>query len=176
MRPPASLSTAVRPTGSPPNPLTVKLYPGPLPVKLIALDPEDLAVMAVHLQDAVGKIGDMTYLPRERRFVALLNRFSLTADPSGGQRHRSALRIERVTSAQVSGIDLKAKGQVVSVLTAAFEPDLDAAKAPAGYIVLVLAGGGAIRLAVECVEAAFEDLGPVWAARAKPNHPDAETP
>ena len=34
------------------------------------------------------------------------------------------------------------------------------------------AGESAIRLAVECVEAQMKDLGPVWEALAKPEHPD----
>ncbi len=143
-------------------------------MKLLALDNEDLAILAAHLQDAVGKVGDMTYVPKERRFVALLNRFDWTSVKEGakepGERCRTALRVERVTGAQVQGIDLKATGAVVSVLTTMFEPDPDATKSPAGALTLVLAGGGAIRLKVECIEAALEDLGPVWSARANPHH------
>jgi hypothetical protein len=45
------------------------------PLKLIALDPEDLSIVSAHLQDAVLLVGDMVYQPRERRFVAIANRF-----------------------------------------------------------------------------------------------------
>lgn len=149
------------------------------PLRLIALDADDVTVVASHLQDAVGVVGDMAYQPRERRFVALLNRYDwaeANADPSSrGVRRRSALRIERVTAAQVQGLDLKAKGEVLSVLTVLFEPDADIAKAPAGQLTLVLAGRRAIRLAVECVELQLEDLGPVWAARTVPRHDGGDT-
>ena len=45
------------------------------PLKLIALDEEDLAVVSSHLQDAVVRVGDMAYLPSKKRFAAVLNRF-----------------------------------------------------------------------------------------------------
>jgi hypothetical protein len=144
-------------------------------LKLIALDHEDLVVLAAHLQDAVGVIGDMTFLPKERRFVALLNRFDWAAESDAktpGVRRRAALRIEQARRAQVQGIDLKAKGAVINLLTAVFEPDADAAKMPAGCLTLVCAGGAAIRLDVDCIEVQLEDLGPAWAAKAVPRHED----
>jgi Protein of unknown function (DUF2948) len=143
-------------------------------LKLIALDLEDLAALAAHVQDAAGTIGDMAYLPKERRFVALLNRYdwALAADQqhAAGVRRRSALRIERVLSAQVQGIDVSAKGAVISVLTLQFEPATIEEGTPAGAVVLVLAGGGAIRLQVECIEVQVEDLGPSWSAKRQPEH------
>lgn len=147
--------------------------PGTL--KLLALDPEDLTIVAAHLQDAVGVIGDLAYLPRERRFVALVNRFDWAKTVAGeatdkGERRRSALRVERVQKAQVQGIDLRHKGEVVSILTLQFEPDGDPQDTPGGTLTFLLAGGGAIRLEVECIEVVFEDLGPVWAARGAPQH------
>lgn len=144
------------------------------PVKIIALDTEDLVTLAAHLQDAVATLGDMTYLPKERQFVALMNRYDWVEAANGpggpGVRRRAALRIERVEAAHVQGIDLTAKGTVVNLLTALFEPTPDAA--PAGRLTLVLAGGGAIRLAIECIEMQLEDLGPAWSAKATPRHLD----
>lgn len=141
-------------------------------LKLMALDPEDLTVVAAHVQDAVGVIGDLAYVPRDRRFVALLNRFDWTTAIKDGevQRRRAALRIERVLKAQVQGVDLSHKGEVVAVLTIQFDPEGDPADTPGGMLTLLLAGGGAIRLHVECIEVVVEDLGPVWAARASPQH------
>ena len=37
-------------------------------LKLLALDEEDLAVLSAHVQDAVLKVGDLVYLPKEQRF------------------------------------------------------------------------------------------------------------
>jgi hypothetical protein len=41
---------------------------------------------------------------------------------------------------------------------------------PAGVIEIVLAGGGAIRLEVECIDAVLSDMTQAWAARATPDH------
>lgn len=144
-------------------------------LKLIALDAEDLAVLSAHMQDAVLLVGDMAFLPRERRFAAIANRFDWEAatraearGEAGAQlrRLRAALRFERVLSAKVSGIDLKNKRHTLSILALQFTET----NAPAGIVTIVCAGGGAIRLEVECLEAELKDLGAIWAAKAKPTH------
>jgi hypothetical protein len=117
----------------------------------------------------------MTFLPREKRFAAVANRFdwvdALNSDSTMEKhyaRRRAALRFERVLSAQVHGIDLKNKGAVVSLLAISFE----AGEPPEGHITLQFADGGAIRLRVECIETELRDLGPVWEAKSRPAHPD----
>jgi hypothetical protein len=142
-------------------------------LKLIALDSADLTVLATHLQDAVGTVADLAYRPRDRRFVAILNRFDWTEtarNGGAGVRRQCALRIERVTGAQVQGVSLSEKAAPVSVLTLAFAQAKERGEDPSGWLTLVLAGGGAIRLAVECIEVQLEDLGPVWQAKAVPRH------
>lgn len=144
-------------------------------LKLIALDAEDLKVISAHLQDAVLKVGDMAFVPRERRFAAILNRFDWATALSGGEqraptRRQSALRFERVIGAQVTGIDLKAGHEVLELLALQFEPT--GTEDPQGHLTLVFAGGGAVRLHVECIECEMKDLGPAWQARATPKHPD----
>lgn len=142
-------------------------------LKLIAFDSDDLAVLSAHVQDAVLVVADMAYQPRERRFVALLNRFNwqtaLDARAPRGtyERRRSALRIERVLGAQVLGIDLSARRAVLSLLALEFTP---AAEAPEGHITLHLAGGAAIRLHVECIESELRDLGGAWETTRLPAH------
>ena len=131
-------------------------------LKLIALDADDLAVISAHLQDAVFKVGDIAYLPAERRFAALGNRFDWAdALHDGGRpaefvRRRSALRFERVLAAKVQGIDL-AQGRVLSLLAIGFEPS--AAGGPGRRRHPPVRNGGAIRLEVECIEAELKDLG-----------------
>jgi hypothetical protein len=145
-------------------------------LKLIALDADDLKVISAHLQDAVLKVGDMAYVPKERRFAAILNRFDWTTalgrKPDAATRRQAALRFERVLGAQVSGIDLKAGHEVLELLAAQFEPI--APDDPQGHVTLIFAGGGAVRLHVECIESELKDLGPAWQARAVPKHPDDE--
>ena len=145
-------------------------------LKLIALDPEDLGILSAHLQDAVLKLGDMAYLAREHRFAALVNRFDWAAADADAkrrtklQRRRTTIRLERVTRAQVHGIDVKAKERLLVLLAIRFE----AGASPAGTIVLDFAGGAGIRLEVECIEAEMQDLGAAWAARSRPDHSDGD--
>lgn len=143
-------------------------------LKLIAFDAEDLAVVSAHTQDAVLKVADMAYQRQERRFVALLRRYDWAQEATGGKvrpvRRQTALRFERVLAVRYQGLDLKARGEVLSLLAIQFAPK--AADDPAGDVTLVFAGGGAIKLDVECIEAELRDLGPKWQARSRPRHPD----
>ena len=148
-------------------------------LKLIAFDADDLAVVSAHLQDAVLKIGDIAYLPAERRLAAVGNRFDWVdalKDGSSGKpqyvRRRSGLRFERVLAAKLQGVDLARKDAVLSLLAISFEPG----EAPGGSITLRFADGGAIRLEVECIEVELKDLGPVWQATSKPHHADGSAP
>ncbi|MDP8916761.1 MAG: DUF2948 family protein, partial [Pseudomonadota bacterium] len=45
------------------------------PLRLLALEPEDLPVMSAALQDAVCKVGDIRYEPALRRLTLALNRY-----------------------------------------------------------------------------------------------------
>lgn len=147
-------------------------------LRLLALDAEDLEILSAHLQDAVIRVGDMAYLPREHRFAAVLNRFdwvNAVADSSSAKpvnvRRNAAIRFERVLKAQLQGIDLKASKQALALLALQFEPG----EAPAGAVTLIFAGGAAVRLEVECIEAELKDLGAAWAAKSRPAHPDDES-
>jgi hypothetical protein len=139
-------------------------------LKLLALDPDDLRVLSCHLQDAVIRVGDMVYLKQEMRFAAIANRFdwerAAQSSAQTYQRRRSGVRFERVKAAQVQGIDLKQKDAVLELLAVTFEP----AQQPSGTLTLQFAGGGAVRLQVECIEAELRDLGAAWRTRRKPVH------
>jgi hypothetical protein len=143
-------------------------------LKLIALDEEDLGVISAHLQDAVLRVVDMTYLKGERRFAAVVNRFDWTKVTTAGgakpalERRRSGLRFDRVLGAQISGIDLKDQKAVLSLLAIEFTSK----DAPEGYVTLHFSGGGAIRLHVECIEAELADLGAAWSTKRQPKHAD----
>ena len=147
-------------------------------LKLIAFDADDLAVISAHLQDAVLKVADIAYLPVEKRFAAVGNRFDWAQALGDGKarsknyaRRRAALRFERVLGAKVQGLDLQSKDAVLSLLAIGFEPG----EAPGGSIVLHFADGSAIRLDVECIEAELKDLGPAWRASSMPQHPDDDS-
>ncbi len=141
-------------------------------LKLIALEPADLTVLSAHLQDAVVKVGDMTFAKPAKRFAALCNRLERAADGelAGSERRRAALRIDRVRNVQVQGIAPADRNAVLSILALSFAPADDAAAAPEGLLTLICAGNVSLRLDVECVEVVLEDLGPAWQAGAVPQH------
>ena len=69
------------------------------PLKLVALDNDDLEVISAHLQDAVVNVGDIVWLPAEKRVVIALNRFDWVGAQEATphfRRRRAALRFERV--------------------------------------------------------------------------------
>ena len=148
------------------------------PLRLIALDTEDLQVLSAHLQDAVLRVGDMAYVPAQKKFAAVANRFDWERAVDGAgkskdyARRRVALRFDRVLGAQVQNIRLAAEDQVLELLAIRFEEG----EAPEGYVTLVFAGDGAVRLHVECIEAELRDLGPSWQTRRKPEHGEDDQP
>lgn len=130
-------------------------------LKLIAFDADDLAVISAHLQNASLKVQDMAYMPGQKRFAAITSRFDWTCliDDGGRSvqtRYLSALRLDRVQGAKLTGIDLGRKDEMLTLLAMQFagkSPD-----DPEGFITLFFANGGAIRLNVECIEAELRDL------------------
>ena len=139
------------------------------PLKLIALDQDDIAVVSTHLQDAVVKVGDIIWLPAEKRLVMGANRFDWEAcgeiTPCY-QRRRTALRFERVNALRCRNVDPKQKEAVLNLLAVEFEET----DAPGGCVTLIFSGGAALRLEVECLECEMADLGPTWDAKARPEH------
>lgn len=136
-------------------------------LKLLALDNEDLEVISAHTQDAVVRVGDMGYVAQDHRFAFLMNRYAWEKDQKGkGQRKRAAIHFDKVRDVKVSGIDLDAKDGVLELLSMTFEQK----DVPAGEVHLSFAGGGTIKLEVECLEAAMQDLGAAWGAKATPQH------
>ena len=90
-------------------------------LRLVALDAEDLAILSAHVQDAVLKVGDITWLPRTAprpRDEPL--RLGEVAGARGAgreyQRRRSALHFARVARVQSTGIDRSAPETVLELL------------------------------------------------------------
>jgi hypothetical protein len=139
-------------------------------LKLMALDTEDLEVISAHVQDAIVRVADMGYARGDRRFALLMNRFDWTADLARrgkGVRKRAALHFDAVQSVVTNGFDPSSAEGVLELLAITFT-HIDG---PAGIVELSFAGGGTVRLGVECLEVRMADLGAAWAAAAKPSHP-----
>jgi hypothetical protein len=134
------------------------------PLKLLAQDADDLAVISAAMQDAVAKVGDVTYEPKARRLTVAFNRYRWEA--GGGERVRSALQLGGVLKVETRKIRRDAPGAVVEVLAMTFEPG----EPPGGVIMLTCAGGGDVRVTVECVEAVLADVSKPWPTPRKPAH------
>jgi hypothetical protein len=127
--------------------------------KLIALDTDDLAVISAHVQDAAVRIKDIIWRQGEKRLVIGMSRLDWDQAVSGGVEPRrlvSALRFDRVLACKSRDIDLEGPDVALELLGIEFHT----ADAPSGSAVLMFAGGGALRLDVECLEVELADLGP----------------
>jgi Protein of unknown function (DUF2948) len=141
-------------------------------LKLAAADAEDLQILSARLQDAVVKLKNFVWLPKKRRFAAVVNR--LAWEDGGKMRVRAGLHFDGVLKVQSNQVKLGAGEAVVSVLAVNFTPN--GGEDPGGVIEIVLAGGGALRLTVECIDAELADMSGPWAARGTPDHEAADGP
>ncbi|TRD14991.1 DUF2948 family protein [Palleronia caenipelagi] len=127
------------------------------PLRLRALDGEDLAVIAGLVQDSVFPISEMRWDRGHRRFALLLNRIrredgaALRGKP---ERVQTVLAFEDVQSVQTMGVNRADGNTVLSLLSVEFEPGEDGT----GTVLLTLAGDGAIRVGVEALEATLRDV------------------
>jgi hypothetical protein len=147
-------------------------------LRLRAVDTLDLSVIAAHLQDALVKMSDLGFDKSTRRFALIFNRFmweDLEAERGKGakadrnapyRRVRSALHFDAVQRIQTMGLRLANTEALAALMTIAFEPKNDLS----GAVKLTFAGGGAIKLDVECLDAWLTDISAPWATKNKPGH------
>lgn len=140
------------------------------PLRLRALDAEDLTVLSALVQDAVTQVGEMGWLKQHRRFAALVNRFRWEGPTRTPERVRSMLVIEGVTAVRSQGVDPRDKDTVLSILSLAWEPGEDGT----GRVVLTLAGDGVVAVEVEALEILLQDVTKPYLApsRRAPSHPE----
>lgn len=140
------------------------------PLRLRALDAEDLTVISALVQDAVVTVGDVSYLRQHRRFAALVNRYRWEGHTRTPERVRSMLVIENVAAVRSQGVDPKDRDMVLSVLSLSWEPGEDGV----GRILVTLAGDGALAVEVEALEVVLQDVTKPYLApsRKVPSHPE----
>jgi hypothetical protein len=135
-------------------------------LKLLAQDAEDLEVVAAALQDAVLKIGDITWEATARRLTLQVNRYRWGAEEP--ERVRAAIQVGSVLGVQGRRLRRGASEAVVEMLTLAFEPG----EAPGGRLVFRFAGDADLAAEVECVDLVLADISEPWAAKSEPRHED----
>ncbi|MGH7091725.1 MAG: DUF2948 family protein [Stellaceae bacterium] len=137
----------------------------PQALKLRARDAEDLAVLSTVLQDALVPVEDMAFLPDERRFVLVANRFRWEpgeTPPKRFERTLSGLCFEDVQRAERRGFSPQRGERILALL---------ALRADGPALRLDFAQGCSIRLEVERIDCRLEDLGEPWPTRWRPCHP-----
>ncbi|HEY3920048.1 MAG TPA: DUF2948 family protein [Stellaceae bacterium] len=144
-------------------------------LKLRAADAEDIAVLSAVLQDALVTIAEITYLPEERRFVLVANRFRWeprTGEPQakGSERVLTGICIDDVTAVSRRGFRPRESDRMLSLLALRLEDGEGAPKA----LFLDFAGGSSIRLEVDRIMCHLDDLGEPWPTRWRPKHPVAD--
>ena len=146
------------------------------PLRLRAETAEDVPVVAALVQDGVMTMGDMSWQPKLRRLAFLINRFrwedqtAAEARQRPYERVRSVLIVGGVRQVASQGIDRSDKDEILSVLDVAWTPGEDAA----GWVEITLAGDGAIRAEVECLDLTLSDVTRPYRApsRKAPAHPE----
>jgi hypothetical protein len=136
-------------------------------LKLRAEDADDLAVISACLQDALVPVRDLAYVPEDRTFLLVANRFrwesGLCPGPgeSGYQRILCGISFSDVAAVSYSGFRRSEDGRILSLL--AIRPKV-------GAILLEFSGGAAIRLQAGRILCHARDLGEPWPTRWQPRH------
>jgi hypothetical protein len=136
------------------------------PLRLLAQDSEDLAIISAAMQDAVAKVGGISYEAKARRLTVAFNRYRWETGES--ERVRSGLQLGGVLKVQTRKIRRGARDAVLEVLAVTFEPG----DAPGGTITISCAGGGDLRAVVECIDAVLADVSAPWPTPRTPTHVD----
>src|SRR5437899_12090882 len=92
--------------------------PAPDPLKLIALDADDLSVISAHVQDARVQTSDIVWRQDEKRLVVGMSRLDWEQTLSGGTAPRrliAALRFDRVLACKSRNIDLEQPGPALEL-------------------------------------------------------------
>lgn len=150
------------------------------PIRLMAKDAEDLAVVASCLQDALVPLAEMRFLKDEKRFVMLVNRFrweqagapgsaangdaSFADVAAANQRINSGVCIDGVTAVRSRGIDREKPAKFLSLMTVGLDGKI---------LNLVFAGGGVIQLETEGTSVFLQDFGEAWPTQWRPDHDKA---
>ena len=117
---------------------------------------------------SVCTIGDIHFDKPSRQLTVALNRFrwETAAVRAGGERVRAGLQLGGVLGVQAKRLRRDAPKAVLALLAVSFE----AGEAPGGTISLSFAGGGELKVHVECIDAILADVSRPWPTPRRPAH------
>lgn len=165
-------------------------------LRLRAEDADDLAVISACLQDALIPVGDIAYLPQQKSFVFVANRFRWEAglpppkrslgsaqagrragtprmDAASSKRTLSVVAFDAVESILYRGFRRDERGRILSLL--AVRPEFQRDRG-GGTIHLDFSGGVGIRLEVGRILCRLKDVGLPWPTPWRPMHDLGERP
>jgi hypothetical protein len=140
-------------------------------LKLRAEDADDLAVISACLQDALVAVRDLAFVPEDRTFLMVANRFrweraSRSARGEAGyQRTLCGITFGEVGGVSYHGFRRSEDARILSLL--AIRPALDG---EGDAIQLEFSGGATIRLEVDRILCHAQDLGEPWPTPWQPRH------
>jgi hypothetical protein len=136
------------------------------PLKLRAVDTQDLAVLAAFLQDSIANVSEMAYLPEQRVFAMAVCRFRWeravgTAPETIFERVSCALTIKDADIPKYRGFSLKDRHRTMPLLTITYDDNA---------VTLTFGGNAAVKLPVTGLDLRVEDFGKCWPTKTKPEH------
>ena len=132
------------------------------PLRLLAEDADDLHIISAALQDAIMRPVDIVWEPSARRVTLALSRFCWEC---GGTRVMAAMQFGDVIAVKSRRLP-RGPEHALELLAMDFEPG----EAPGGRVIMMFAGGGDLRIDVECLDAVLTDLSERWPAKVAPTH------
>lgn len=139
------------------------------PMRLMARSVEDLTVLAALLQDSVGKASDFAYLPKQRRFAFVVNRYRwehAAPEQGPGQRVQTGVSVENAMKVRARGVT-PGSDKAVEILDLAWAAGEDGT----GSLHVLCSGGAEIAIEAEALEVRLDDITRPWTAAARPRHP-----
>ena len=133
-------------------------------LRLRAETQADLDVIAAAVQDAILRVGEITYNMRGRSLR--MSRFRHEQDK--GARAQSGLRFDGVLNVKARGID-RSDPEAMAVL---LNLDFEETDTPGGIMKLIFAGGGELHADVECLDVILADVTDARETDKLPMHPE----
>jgi hypothetical protein len=141
------------------------------PLRLLAEDADDLQIISAALQDAILRPVDIVWEKSARTLTIAFSRFCWEC---GETRVMCAMQFGDVLAVKSRRLS-RSPDASLELLALDFIPT----DAPGGKVILMFAGGGDLRIDVECLDAVVTDISERWPARVAPTHldgPDLDAP
>jgi hypothetical protein len=134
------------------------------PLRLLAEDADDLQIISAALQDAILRPVDIVWEKGARTLTIAFSRFCWEC---GGTRVMCAMQFGDVLAVKSRRLS-RSPDASLELLALDFIPTEDLS----GRVILMFAGGGDLRIDVECLDAVVTDISDRWPARIAPTHLD----